>query len=366
MSVLPGSNPPTSSDFTPEISGNPSLLGPIQGMAPAQTPSQSWQRDLAEAYRSPAELLAALQLPASADSVFGLADDQTQPFPTLVPRSFAKRMEFGNRNDPLLLQVLPMKAERQPAEGFVADPVGDEAAKKAPGLLQKYHGRALMITTGACAVHCRYCFRREYPYHDEPRRLEDWQPALAEIAADSSITEVILSGGDPLMLNDDRLTILCEQLDAIPHVERIRLHTRLPIVLPSRVTPALLQLLSSLRSQVVMVVHANHGNEIVDDCHEALRSLVQSGIPVLNQAVLLRNINDNVEALETLCRRLVNIGVMPYYLHQLDRVHGAAHFEADRTAGQQFISELQKRLPGYAVPKFVEEIAGQQSKSAIA
>lgn len=222
-----------------------------------------------------------------------------------------------------------------------------------------------MITAGACAVHCRYCFRREYPYQEEPHRLADWQPALDEISADSTVTEVILSGGDPLMLSDDRLTTLCRQIAEIPHVERLRLHTRLPIVLPARVTSQLLELLTSLQCQAVMVVHANHGNEIVADCRRALRAIVRAGIPVLNQAVLLRDINDNIEALENLCRSLVNIGVMPYYLHQLDRIQGAAHFEVDPSLGKRLLKELAARLPGYAVPKFVQEIPGEPSKTPL-
>ncbi len=334
-------------------------------LPPTDSTEQSWQRQLAEAIRSPAELLAALGLIDQQDTPFGTADQVIDQFPMLVPASFLKRMQPADPRDPLLLQVLPTTAERQLTAGFVADPVADEAARKAPGLLQKYHGRALMITTGACAVHCRYCFRREYPYQDEPRRLADWQPALDEIAADQTVTEVILSGGDPLILNDDRLTALCQQIAEIPHVDRIRLHTRLPIVLPARVTPQLLELLTSLRCQTVMVVHANHGNEIAGDCRDALQAIVRAGIPVLNQAVLLRHINDHVDALETLCRRLVNIGVMPYYLHQLDRVQGAAHFEADRAQGIQLLQELATRLPGYAVPKFVKEIPGEPSKTPL-
>lgn len=361
MSVLPGPNLPDS----PRSVKNVPPEGPLPELSPADNTERSWQRQLAEAIRLPADLLAALGLGQHEDTSFGAVDHETDQFTTLVPTSFLRRMQAGNPNDPLLLQVLPTNAERQEIHGFVADPVADEASRRAPGLLQKYHGRALMITSGACAVHCRYCFRREYPYQDEPRQLKDWQPAFDEIAADETVTEVILSGGDPLMLNDERLTALCEKIADIPHVERLRLHTRLPIVLPARITAQLLRLLTSLPCQTVMVVHANHGNEIVADCRDALQLVVQSGIPVLNQAVLLRNINDNVDDLETLCRRLVNIGVMPYYLHQLDRVQGAAHFEADRGLGQQLLKELATRLPGYAVPKFVQEIPGQPSKTAL-
>jgi len=354
MSSVPASNSPR----TPDSRVTDRSDVPFPAVA---TPS--WQRQLADSIRTPTALLTALGLPIRDDS--SVLESAIDSFPTLVPLSFLKRMEYGNPDDPLLRQVLPTAAESQHVAGFVADPVGDEAARIAPGLLQKYAGRALLIATGACAVHCRYCFRREYPYQQEPRTLNDWQPAVQQIATDSSITEVILSGGDPLILNDDRLTNLCRQLDAIPHVERLRLHTRLPIVLPDRVTSGLLALLKSLRSQAIVVVHANHGHEIANDCEVALKQLVSSGVPVLNQAVLLRGINDSVEALETLCRRLVNVGVMPYYLHQLDRVHGAAHFESDRDLGIQLLQELRKRLPGYAVPQFVEEIPGEAGKTLI-
>lgn len=362
MSVLPDSNLPTNPRFGAKMPPERPFLVP-PGSDSAQ---RSWQRQLADAIRSPSDLLAALELTPGADTPYGVVDEAPdKSFTTLVPRSFLDRMQPGNPRDPLLLQVLPTTAERVTTAGFVADPVDDEAAKKAPGLLQKYDGRALMITNGACAVHCRYCFRREYPYQDEPRRLEDWQPALNEIAADQTITEIILSGGDPLMLNDDRLTTLCQQIAEIPHIDRIRFHTRLPIVLPARVTQQLLEMLASLRCQPVMVVHANHANEIMGDCRLALQSIVRAGIPVLNQAVLLRHINDNADALEALCRQLVNIGVMPYYLHQLDQVQGGAHFEADKTLGQQLVKELATRLPGYAVPKFVQELPGEPSKTAL-
>lgn len=360
MSSVPDSNSTRtlSSDAASPLQAADSANSETHEDATQQT---SWQRQLAEAIRSPHDLLAALNIPADA---YGALTPKTG-FPTLVPISFLKRMEPGNPHDPLLRQVLQTSQEDGVISGFTADPVDDANARIAPGLLQKYAGRALLIATGACAVHCRYCFRREYPYQQEPRTLDDWQPAIQEIADTPSLTEVILSGGDPLMLNDQRLATLCEQLDAIPHVQRLRLHTRLPIVLPARVTSRLLQLLTSLRSQPVVVVHANHGHEIADDCEVALRQLVRSGIPVLNQAVLLRNINDTVEDLELLCRRLSNVGVMPYYLHQLDRVHGAAHFEADRQTGISLIQQLAARLPGYAVPRFVKEIPGKPGKTPL-
>jgi EF-P beta-lysylation protein EpmB len=274
-------------------------------------------------------------------------------------------MRVGDVDDPLLRQVLPLGAELVDEAGLVLDPVGDAEAKIAPGLLQKYEGRALLITTGACAVHCRYCFRRHYPYGDEPRRLEDWQPAVDALAADDSIHEAILSGGDPLVLSDARLAALVERLESIPHLKRLRIHTRLPIVLPDRVTSALIDLLCDSRLQPVLVVHANHAQEIQNDCALALRTLVRSGIPTLNQAVLLRGVNDSADALAALCESLGDLGVIPYYLHQLDRVAGAGHFEVVESRGRELLEELTARLPGYLVPKYVREVAGQRSKTAV-
>ncbi len=336
--------------------------GPDHGEPPGfiPHPPSRWQRELAQAIRHIGELLRRVGLnPEHA------AQHEVSRFPVLVPQSFLDRMRYGDPDDPLLRQVLPLDAESDHSDGFVTDAVGDLAARRESGALQKYVGRILLIATGACAVHCRYCFRREYPYADEPRRLEDWQPALDAIAGDDTITEVIFSGGDPLMLSDSRLKTLCERIDDIPHVERIRFHSRLPIVLPSRITNELVSILSGLRAQPIMVVHANHGNEIVGDCAQALRTLVRSGIPVLNQAVLLRNINDTTDAQEQLNRRLINLGVMPYYLHQLDRVAGTSHFEVPPERGLQIIEELAARLPGYAVPKYVQEIAGEPNKTMV-
>jgi EF-P beta-lysylation protein EpmB len=249
--------------------------------------------------------------------------------------------------------------------GFVVDAVDDHAARKAPGLLQKYAGRVLLMAAGSCAVNCRYCFRRHYPYSEEPKRLDDWEPALVAIEQDPSIHEVILSGGDPLMLTDDRFGQLIERLEQIEHLTRLRIHSRLPIVLPDRVNAELIDQLRNTRLQPVMVVHSNHPQEVVGECAEALRLLVRSGIPTLNQAVLLRGVNDNVEALAALCERLIDLGVIPYYLHQLDRVAGTAHFEVPAGTGMDLIAQLRIRLPGYAVPQLVQEIAGEMSKTPV-
>lgn len=388
--VTPAAAPPAAPASLSPPTARPSATAPPH---PPQTEDpRRWQRQLATAIRSRQTLLQRLGLsdhPQLADGASigancGASQDaNTGPhastpvgegqnahtaeggFGTLVPESYLQRMVPGDPEDPLLRQVLVDPAEQQRVEGFVADPVDDASARTANGLLHKYRGRVLLITTGACAVHCRYCFRRNYPYHAEPKQLADWQPALDYIAAHADTTEVILSGGDPLTLTDDRLTELCRAIDSIPHVQRIRFHTRLPIVLPARINDALLSGLLSLRSQPIMVVHANHGQEIQADCRAALQLLVRSGVVTLNQAVLLAGVNDSVEALAELSQRLVNIGVMPYYLHQLDRVAGAAHFETDPRLGLELVAALAEQLPGYAVPRLVKEVAGAASKTPV-
>lgn len=319
-----------------------------------------WQQDLQRAIRDLQTLAERLHLSRS-----DLSPEAAATFPLLVPESYFQRIEPGNPHDPLLRQVLPTNLELNTAVGFTTDPVGDLQARSAAGLLHKYPGRALLITTGLCAVHCRYCFRREYPYTDEPRSFAEWQPALEALRNDTSIHEIILSGGDPLMLSDSKLKHLINLLADIPHLRRLRLHTRLPIVLPSRVTTELLEILTETRLQAFCIVHANHARELTDDCATAVQRLVRSGLPVLNQAVLLRGVNDSVESLQDLCETCINLGVIPYYLHQLDRVHGAAHFEVAVEDGQHLISALRERLPGYAVPRYVQEIPGDLSKTPL-
>lgn len=323
-------------------------------------PQPNWHRALAEAVREPDALVDALGLPESLRQPARRAAEQ---FGLMVPRSFLARMRTGDPADPLLRQVLPLEAELSERPGFTADAVGDEAARRAPGLLHKYAGRALLIVTGSCAVHCRYCFRRHYPYGEEPHRIVDWEPALQTISRDSSLQEIILSGGDPLMLTDRRLGELIGRLGQIPHLRRLRVHSRLPVVLPERVTDSLLHLLRSQTGLTpIMVVHANHPAEVVGECAHAFSRLVQAGITTLNQAVLLRGVNDDIEALSGLCERLVNLGVMPYYLHQLDRVQGTAHFEVPDAVAIDLLQRLRVRLPGYAVPQLVREVRGERSK----
>jgi len=329
---------------------------------PATRPSlrvPSWQQDVKEAVRNVGELCRLLQLPAEFES---RASSAVKDFPLFVPRPFLARIRPADTADPLLRQVLPVEAETLAVEGFTSDPVDDRSATIEPGLLGKYAGRVLMVTTGACAVHCRYCFRRHFPYQTTPKSLDAWERAIEQIEADASVHEVILSGGDPLMLVDDLLAALAERLAQVPHLRRLRVHTRLPIVIPERVNDELLGWLTGTRLTPIVVVHANHPAEIDEAVAAALGRLIDAGVPVLNQAVLLRGVNDSIDTLAELCERLVDLRVIPYYLHQLDRVAGAAHFEVPVAEGRKIMAELKSRLPGYAVPRYVQEIAGRSHK----
>lgn len=323
---------------------------------------ETWQSALKGAIRDPAELCRLLALP---ESFTQAALRASQGFPIFASREFVARIRPGDPTDPLLRQILPVDAELDAVPGFATDPVGDSAARLLPGLLHKYDRRVLLIVTGACAIHCRYCFRRHYPYEEAPRWPAAWQEVLDRLAEDPSIDEVILSGGDPLTVVDSQLAQLADRLAAIPHVRRLRVHTRLPIVIPQRVTSSLLQWLRGTRLTPFVVVHANHAQEIDLEVAAALARLRDAGITLLNQTVLLRGVNDSVEALEDLSLRLVDLGVLPYYLHQLDRVAGAAHFEVSIARGRELVQALRDRLPGYAVPRYVIEQAGEPAKSVL-
>ena len=319
----------------------------------------SWQAALARAITDPAELLATVGL---GDEWLPAARAAARLFPLRVPRGFVARMRPGDPHDPLLRQVLPLAEECVAEQGFGADPVGDLAAMAAPGVLHKYQGRVLLTSTGACAVHCRYCFRRHFPYADANAAADHWRAALEYVAADDSISEVILSGGDPLSLSDRRLAELVRGLDDIAHLQRLRFHTRLPIVLPERVNDEILDWLGATRLRVVVVVHANHANEIDSSVRTALARLKSIGAELLNQSVLLRGVNDSAEALTALSETMFDAGVLPYYLHLLDRVQGAAHFEVHDDIARSLMTELNKRLPGYLVPRLVREIPGAPGK----
>jgi EF-P beta-lysylation protein EpmB len=261
--------------------------------------------------------------------------------------------------------VFPLIDEGVEVEGYFQDPVGDHLAVTSPGMLQKYQGRALLVTTGACAVHCRYCFRRHFPYADSNPLASQWQQTIEQIQHDQSINEVILSGGDPLSLSDDKLSRLVEDLSAIPHLKRLRIHTRLPVVLPERIDERLLAWLQRCPLKVVMVIHANHANEIDNDAELALASLQKAGCQLLNQAVLLKGVNDSAAALVALSERLSEVDVMPYYLHLLDKVAGAQHFDVPEQEALELIAAIRTQLPGYLVPRLVREIQGEASKTVI-
>ncbi|WP_147652015.1 EF-P beta-lysylation protein EpmB [Vulcaniibacterium gelatinicum] len=327
--------------------------------APSPLQPPRWQQLWREAVRDPRELLRLLGLPDLAARVGAEAAAQ---FPLRVPRGFVARMRPGDPADPLLRQVLPLDEELRPMPGFVADAVGDAAARAAPGVIRKYRGRALLIATGSCAVHCRYCFRRHFPYAEETAAADHWRAAVDCIAGDASIDEVILSGGDPWSLATSKLAELTAALARIPHLRRLRVHTRLPVVLPERVDDALLDWLAALPWPVTVVLHANHANEFDAPVDAALARLRAAGAVLLNQAVLLRGVNDSVEALAALSERAFAAGVLPYYLHQLDRVQGAAHFEVPDARARELHAALAARLSGYLVPKLVREVPGDPGK----
>jgi EF-P beta-lysylation protein EpmB len=322
----------------------------------------SWQEAMKDAVRDADELFRLLDLPA--EFATG-AKEASRQFRLFAPRGFVARMRPGDPSDPLLRQVLPLADEMTDVPGFTVDPVRDDLAERQPGLLHKYDGRVLLVTTGTCAIHCRYCFRRHFPYDETPRSLADWQPALDEIAADETVHEVILSGGDPLTLVDATLSELVSAIASIPHVRRLRIHTRLPIVIPERVTDDLIDILQTCRLTPIIVLHANHANELDSHVAIAIGRLADAGIVLLNQAVLLTGINDSVDTQAALCERLVDLRVLPYYLHQLDRVAGAAHFEVPIAEGREIIRQLRERLPGYAVPRYAAEVPGAGSKTVL-
>lgn len=323
---------------------------------------RGWQQAWRESVRDPRELLAlvglgheAARVPAGALEAFALR----------VPRGFVARMRPGDPDDPLLRQVLPLADELRTVPGFGLDAVGDAAAKKARGVIHKYDGRALLVATGSCAINCRYCFRRHFPYAEETAAAGGWADAVAAIADDPGITEVILSGGDPLSLATRKLSELTTLLRGIPHIRRLRIHSRLPVVLPERVDDALVQWIGSLPWPVAFVIHANHANEFDASVDAAMARLREAGATLLNQAVLLRGVNDSIEALQALSERSFAAGVLPYYLYQVDRVEGVAHFEVADDTAKDLHAQLTARLSGYLVPKLVREISGDSSKRPV-
>lgn len=327
------------------------------------TDKHDWQEELRNGFRDLGSLLHFLEIPPQPEWM-----DEPQAFPLRVPKSFAQRMQKGNSKDPLLLQILPTVNETLSAEGFREDAVGDLKSTLHQGIIQKYRGRLLVILTGTCAVHCRYCFRRHFPYHDQRVTAKTRDTLLQLLKNDPSIEEVIFSGGDPLLLNNEQLQQWQQELFAIPTIRRWRIHTRLPSVLPQRIDAKLTQILESFQREqrnVVIVTHINHPNEINGDVYKALTALKMSQITLLNQAVLLKGINDDLESLKTLSEKLFVGGVLPYYLHLLDRARGTHHFDLPLSMARALYRDLSAELPGYLVPKLVREVEGEAYKVVV-
>lgn len=325
-------------------------------------PEETWQQALAGSIRDPKELFELLeldmkQLPAAIQA--------NREFPLRVPHAFVSRIAKRDWNDPLLKQILPVSQELDFQSGYTTDPLDEKSTNSLPGLIHKYHGRVLLIVSGGCAINCRYCFRRHFPYSENNPGRQAWPDTLEYIANDSSISEVIFSGGDPLAASNSLLAGLAKQLESIPHVKTLRIHTRMPIMIPQRIDSECLNWLTASRLNPVMVIHCNHPNELDEDTGAALSKLKSAGVTLLNQSVLLAGVNDQAQILRRLSERLFEFGVLPYYLHLLDKVEGAAHFDVDNDTGAAIIRELLATLPGYLVPKLVKEYAGANSKIPI-
>jgi EF-P beta-lysylation protein EpmB len=331
---------------------------------PVKHITQDWRAQLGDLVTSTDELLELLHLNAKE---VGLSGDAHRNFALKVPRSFVKRMQAGDPKDPLLLQVLPHIEETVKVTGYGHDPVGEiGAANPRPGVVHKYQGRVLLIASGGCAIHCRYCFRRHFPYSDNQNSRAQWHEALDYIRRDPSISEVILSGGDPLILQDQQLAELVDEISSISHIQRLRVHTRLPIVIPQRVTDGLIDAIARPELSTVMVIHANHANEIDGAVEDSIDRLRRRGILTLNQTVLLAGINDSANAQIELCEKLFAAGALPYYLHVLDKVAGAAHFDTDESLTLSLHDEMKARLPGYLLPRLVRELEGAPAKVEVA
>jgi L-lysine 2,3-aminomutase len=322
----------------------------------------SWQDSLKSAITDPKALLERLSLP---NELLEQAQAASQLFPLRVPLEFLSRMELGNPDDPLLKQVLPIGDEFIQTPGFTEDPLNESDARPTPGVVHKYKDRALLILSGACAINCRYCFRRHFPYSDNQLSGEHWQRALAYLKEHTELREVIFSGGDPLVTSDHRFSKMVADLEAIPHLERLRVHTRLPVVIPSRVTDQLNDTLHKSRFDCVVVLHINHANEIDQSLNNAVTKLKQSGATILNQAVLLKGVNDSADEQVRLSRALFSAGILPYYLFLFDPVAGASHFDIPIEQGKEIFTQMQRELPGYLVPRLAKEISGKTSKTLL-
>lgn len=321
-----------------------------------------WQSQLTSAITSPKQLLTMLKLDTS---LLPAALEASQNFKLKAPLSYVKRIKQGDINDPLLKQILPIDAECLEVEGYGKDPLQEWSQNPTNGVIHKYQGRLLLIVSGACAINCRFCFRRHFPYEDNHLSRDGVQKAIDYIAADTSISEVIFSGGDPLANSDKKLSAIISQLNMIPHLDTLRVHTRLPIMIPERVTDELITLLSTQCLKPVVVLHCNHSNEINEEVQRAIQKMAQAGITLLNQTVLLKGINDSADSLLALNKKLFHAGVLPYYLHLLDPVQGAAHFDVKEPKAIEIMQQLSAKSPGYLVPKLVREIAGEPNKTRI-
>ncbi|MGD0958348.1 MAG: EF-P beta-lysylation protein EpmB [Methylomonas sp.] len=321
----------------------------------------SWRQALAQAFTSIDALCQYLQIDVNALPV----QPASKNFPLLAPRGFAACMQTGDPDDPLLRQVLPLQAEWNDYPGYSLDAVGDLAAVASAGLIHKYHGRALFIVTGACAIHCRYCFRRNFPYGEQQLNGEKLQKAIAYLQAHGEINEIILSGGDPLLFSDEKLAGLLGELADIGHIRRIRIHSRVPVVLPCRITNDFLDMLGATAKQIVLVIHANHGNELSAEVGLACAAIKQRGVTLLNQSVLLKGVNDDSNVLCRLSEKLFGFGVLPYYLHMPDHAQGTKHFAVSEQQASDIMRRVRERLPGYLVPKLVREQAGAAYKLSV-
>jgi EF-P beta-lysylation protein EpmB len=319
----------------------------------------SWQHELNHLVTDPRELIESLQL---GEQWLAPAIAAAKAFPLRATQSYVDRIEPGQPDDPLLRQILPLHAELQENENYSVDPLGEQQANKAPGLIHKYHGRVLLVFAPQCAINCRYCFRRHFDYKGNTPSRQQWQQAIEYIRQNQSIDEVILSGGDPLVVADKHLSWLIDELNGILHVQRLRIHSRLPVVLPQRITPELLALLKNSRLDCVMVIHCNHPQELSGEVVDTLQTMRDQGLALLNQSVLLRGVNNDSRTLIKLSKQLFTVGVLPYYLHTLDKIAGAAHFDLSDQEIKNLYRSLLKKLPGYLVPKLVKEVQGKLYK----
>ncbi len=323
---------------------------------------EDWIQQLKDIITDPIELLQLLGLSDNADLLNGISAKKL--FALRVPRAYLTRIKQGDANDPLLLQVITQQEEFIKDPHYSCNPL-DEQTNAIPGLLHKYHNRALLLVKGACAINCRYCFRRHFPYQDNPGNKNTWLNAINYINQHKELDEILFSGGDPLMAKDHELDWLISQLEAIPHLKRLRIHSRMATVLPARITTTLCNRLNTSRLQVILVTHINHANEIDDCVKQAMQDLSLANVTLLNQSVLLKGINDNADILADLSNALFDSGILPYYLHTLDKVSGASHFMVDDHQAQQIMQQLLTKVSGYLVPRLVREISGQPSKTPL-